>query len=296
MITRRTKTNLKWGKIMDDPIQEAALSDMLFDPEDMVWKRSELLDQVADVVSTSLSEATGSELLTERLWMSKTVASKVHLGRLVEGQLEWTALLTNPVLKVSKTVTFPVPIIDGVIEKPKYFFDSSGRMMPFTHASLVNYVNLGIRSTARRYKFDYIVRVPNSLRDPRIPGSFEVRTSANSPLQALYFALRRFGSGSDELFWNGQWFETSESGRKALMDVLKQEGVEKEWVEERKVRPTRGTVPLGDLSSGDLFSLDGETYKVVEQQGPHFLVEDWEGNIVSFSAEEEVFPVTREEV
>jgi len=116
----------------------------LFDPDDLVWDRSSLIDAAASQVMNQIGALTGGELVTERIWLERMNTVNVKHGYLEEGTLDWVIYLRSPGLRVTKAITTTYQVYQGKLDDAKYFRTPSGKVVPLTREHLMNYIQFGI--------------------------------------------------------------------------------------------------------------------------------------------------------
>lgn len=128
-----------------DPIVDSVIEQQNYDAEDsLVYDKSVLIDAAAETILPGLDKLVGSELFLDRIWLDKIISNRVVDGHLQDGSVSFVCIFKSVVSRTQAVVSFSVVVRDGKVLPPQYFTDNLGRIFPFDHAALVNYVTMGI--------------------------------------------------------------------------------------------------------------------------------------------------------
>jgi len=117
----------------------------LFEPDDLVWDSSSLIQAAATQIDDQLNRLIGGDLVTERIWLERMLSVQIKEGHMEEGTLDWVVYLRSPGLRVTKAVTLTYPVEKGIIVDAKYFRDNAGKVIPLTREHILNFVQFGIK-------------------------------------------------------------------------------------------------------------------------------------------------------
>lgn len=120
-------------------------SDNLFNPDDLSWDKSTLIDTAATVLWNQMGTVLSGMALIDRVWLERMVAQKVANRHMEEGYLDWTLHIGLPGNKVTKSVTVTYPVRNGQLIEAQYFRIPSGSLIPLTKEGLLNYITVGRR-------------------------------------------------------------------------------------------------------------------------------------------------------
>ena len=127
-----------------DGIEWGIEQDLTFNPEMLTWDRSQLIEDVADVINDQMYKLMTEDLRIERLWLEKIGANVVSEGKVIEGEVNCVIYVFSELYKQTRVICLTYPVHEGKILEAVYFRDSSGNIIPLNKTSLLNFVRLGI--------------------------------------------------------------------------------------------------------------------------------------------------------